>query len=383
MSDLFTEVEHEGFFAGIGSSLGKALLGLVLFLGSFVVHWWNEGRAVDRYKTLEQGAKDVIATESYSTANAGKLVYVSGDMQLKTPAMDKDFKVQASDAMKLVRQVEMYQWHEKKETKTRKNLGGEKVKETTYRYTKKWANHQIDSNSFKLREGHANPRMDHKTVNFAAQGMSVAGYELTSSEINKLDNYKDLSLPQGVQVPKKIGAKSSSMGNALHVSSQGQSTPDSPAVGDYKISFKYIPQGKVSIIAQQSGKGFSPLMAETGELYEVRSGNLSADAIFKKAVDENKNLTWILRGVGLIFMAIGLAMIASPIEAVLDFIPFLGDMFGYVSGFFALIVALLLSSITIAVTWFAHRPMLSFAVGGAGVIIWLLVRMMQPKRQHA
>lgn len=383
MSDHFTEVEREGFFGGIGNSFGSALFGLVLFLASFGVHWWNEGRAVDRYEALEQGAKDVVVTQGYDAANANKLVHVTGETEVKSAALDKAFNVQTNDSMKLIRNVEMYQWKETKRTRTEENLGGEKVKRTTYSYDKKWSNHAINSSNFKKRNGHENPKMEHKSKTFYGDDILLKDYEISNRDIDKLDNLSQLPLPKNASVPKNIGESSSKSGNYLFVSKSGASSMGNPSVGDYRISFKHTPKGTISVVAQQSGYGFSPYMTKTGELYEVRSGNMSADAIFKKAASENSTFTWILRGVGLLVMTIGLAMVASPIRAVLDFIPFLGNMFGAVSGFFALIVSLLLSSITIAVSWFAHRPMLSIMIAGAGIGVWFLARMMQPKKQGA
>jgi len=43
------------WFSRIGESIKGLLFGGVLFLGSFPLIWWNEGRAVQTYESLQEG----------------------------------------------------------------------------------------------------------------------------------------------------------------------------------------------------------------------------------------------------------------------------------------------------------------------------------------
>jgi len=51
--DQVTEVTREGWFSRIVGSLKSVLVGLVLFLASFPLLWWNEGRAVQTARSLD------------------------------------------------------------------------------------------------------------------------------------------------------------------------------------------------------------------------------------------------------------------------------------------------------------------------------------------
>ncbi len=72
----FQEVTHESWFARIGGAIKGVVVGLVIFAVSFPLLFWNEGRAVQRYKTLVEGAGAVVsaAADSVDAANEGALV---------------------------------------------------------------------------------------------------------------------------------------------------------------------------------------------------------------------------------------------------------------------------------------------------------------------
>ena len=125
--DSFTEITSESWFSRIGGAIKGIVIGLVLFIASFPVLFWNEGRAVKRYKTLNEGAGSVISLPEASILpeNEGMLVHVSGQAITDEIISDTEFEV-AVTAIKLKRKVEMYQWNEKKKRKTRKKLGGGK-----------------------------------------------------------------------------------------------------------------------------------------------------------------------------------------------------------------------------------------------------------------
>ena len=78
--DSFTEVTHESWFSRIGGAIKGFLVGLLLFVVAFPLLFWNEGRAVKRYKTLKEGGGAVVSvtSESVDPDNAGKLIHTTG-----------------------------------------------------------------------------------------------------------------------------------------------------------------------------------------------------------------------------------------------------------------------------------------------------------------
>ena len=53
----------------------------------------------------------------------------------------------------------MYQWREDKKVETNKSVGGTEEAVTTYSYKKVWSTSSINSQEFRVREGHGNPAM--------------------------------------------------------------------------------------------------------------------------------------------------------------------------------------------------------------------------------
>ena len=155
MPDTFTEVSSRSWFSRIGDSIKGIFFGFLLILGAIVLLWWNEGRAIRRIKTLREGLQAVIpvSADSVDSANAGKLVQMSGLATTTETLADYEFGVSAN-ALKLERDAEMYQWVETEKTHTQKNLGGGTTTTKTYDYQQGWRSGRIDSNHFKHPEGH-------------------------------------------------------------------------------------------------------------------------------------------------------------------------------------------------------------------------------------
>ena len=108
--DTFTEVTTESWLGRIGGAFKGIIVGLVLFIAAFPVLFWNEGRAVRRYKTLNEGAGILISVPEarVMSKNDGKLVHVSGMAVTDEILADPEFEP-AVNAIKLKRKVEMYQ----------------------------------------------------------------------------------------------------------------------------------------------------------------------------------------------------------------------------------------------------------------------------------
>src|SRR5258707_5575313 len=157
--DSVTEVTHTGWLQRIVQSFVGAVIGVLLVIGSIVLLWWNEGRAVDAIRALDQGARQLVEANAPAVdpANNNKLVHLSGAMTTPASARDTAFGVGSDDLLRLRRTVEMFQWTEQKSTRTQKNLGGSETTETTYSYRKEWSDHPVDSAHFHEAGGDRNP----------------------------------------------------------------------------------------------------------------------------------------------------------------------------------------------------------------------------------
>ena len=138
--DNFSEVSTQSWFSRIGDSIKGILFGGVLAVVAVLVLFWNEGRAVNRAQALKEGGGAVVAVdaERVDPANDGKLVHLSGLATTTETLADGEFGI-VTNALKLRRNAEMYQWKEITSQSKGKNLGGSETTRTTYSYDKMWS----------------------------------------------------------------------------------------------------------------------------------------------------------------------------------------------------------------------------------------------------
>lgn len=179
----------------VGQSFKGILFGFVLIIASIALLFWNEGKTIKREKALtETGSVAVsVKSDSIDAANEDKVIHLSGDVTTDSILSDPDFNVNIN-ALKLVRNVEMYQWKENQETKKERTSGGGEKEVTTYTYSKTWSPTLIDSSAFK-EAGHENPvAMPFVSEEFVAANANLGAFSLTSEQIENLGPEEELDV---------------------------------------------------------------------------------------------------------------------------------------------------------------------------------------------
>lgn len=375
MSDSFSVVSSESWFSRIIGSIKGVLFGLVLFVAAFPVIYWNEGRAVRTAKSLTEGLGAVVpvAADKIDGTKEGKLVHVSGAVKTTAQLADDEFPVRA-DGVKLLRNVEMYQWKEHESTESRKKVGGGTETVTTYDYKKEWATGRIDSGNFKKLEGHENPPAppyDSKT--FTASPVTVGAFTMSDEQISQLTDSESLPVEAAAaeKLPAAMKGKTQVKEGMFYMAKE----PSAPEVGDVRVSYRVVKPATVSLVGVQKASTFAPYQAKAGDaILLVETGTHTAQEMFKTAQERNAILTWILRAVGFFMMFLGIFMLFRPVAVMADVLPLFGTMLGAGIGLFAFLGAAILSIVTIAVAWLVVRPVLGVAliVVAGGGLFWLL-----------
>ncbi len=362
--DRYTETTHTGYLQNIGNSLKGALFGIIFLIGSVVLLWWNEGNSVaaaDAIKEVQQKVV-VLSTPTYDPAAEGKAVHVSGEVKPSAPVSDPAFNV-TTDALRLKRHVQMYQWREDRRTESRDKLGGGTETVTTYSYRKEWSTIPQNSSGFKHPEGHANPPMPYRDRTFEIDGQ-MGDFHLSKEMMSEIEATRTLSL---THLPQTLG-EAANHGTFLYIGEN----PAKPQVGDIKITYTYAEPGRYTFVAEERGKNLIPYTAENGRtLVFVRAGNVSPEKIFKEELKNNALFTWLWRGAGLLIMYLAFLMLMGPVSAFAKVIPVLGHVVEYGSALIAGILTLILGLIVIALAWMGARPMLSLALIAAvvGIVV--------------
>lgn len=382
MSDQFREMTSVSWFGRIKGAVIGVLVGLVLVVAMVAILFWNEGRAVTTARSLAEGAGAVVSVpaDAVDPANEGKLVHTSGPVTTSESLDDWDFAISAK-GVRLVREVEMYQWVEKSKSETTTKLGGGEETVTTYSYAKEWQDRQIDSSEFKQASAHENPQMEIEGRSFQIDQGELGGFLLDEPVLDLIGNAETLAVK-----PSQVAAIQAAYGGDGSVSvANGRiflgGSSSSPGIGDYRIGYRLVPLGDISVIGRQTGSTFSPYQTVAGdELLMVDSGKVAAEKMFADAVSANTIITWLVRAGCLLLLGLGFGLLLGPLGVLADVIPFIGSIVRLGTGLIAIVLALLVGTLTIALAWFWCRPLLAIGIVVVGLaVVFVLTRLGQRK----
>lgn len=360
-----------------------AILGGIFAVAAFPTLFFNEGRAVKTAKALKEGAASVVpvkATE-VDSANEGKFVHVSGTADTPETLADQEFGVSAN-AIRLIRNIEMYQWKEEQEEVSREGADGRSSRETEYSYKKVWSPTHIDSSKFNDSVNHANPAaFPFRGVTYEAKEVFVGEYRLPESLVQKISQPEQIVVDvstvtelHGGSVRPLGGTPASATG--FYWSTDSDATQDAPQIGDVRIQFSATYATDVSVMAQQAGTSFRPFETHSGRQLNMLSLGLhSPESMIEKAETENTVLTWGLRVLGSVLSMLGIGLILSPVAKMTDRIPVLGKLVGMGTALIAVVVGGALSLFTIGTAWLFYHPLIAIPLMAFGVaLLWFALR---------
>lgn len=377
----YTETTTTSWFTRIKNALIGILIGFVLIVASIYFLFWNEGRAIQTYRSLVEGAGLAVSIDSAAVdaANEGKLVHISGPVKAVGTVADDQFGIEAAGALAISREVEMYQWVEKSESKTEKNLGGSEETTTTYSYAREWTSRRVDSSDFKIPAGHENPGFAVNGTSIVVDSATVGAFTLDGNRVANLGDEKQIRLND---VDLERIANNIATGKPLRLN-QGDiylgNSATSPQIGDMKIRFERTDLAEASFIGAQKGESIVGYTTSNGrELLLGAAGKQDAAAMFEQAQRENTMIAWLIRVGGLLGLFIGFKLMTMILPVLGDVIPFIGSIIGFGTSLLALIFTLIVGPIVIAIGWFAYRPLLSIAIIAVGLLLagglWYLRR---------
>ncbi len=301
----------------------------------------------------------------------------------KEVLLDPEFQVSAQ-ALRLKRKVEMYQYEERKESETRKKTGGGSETIDTYYYDEVWDEDFHDSSRFEDHSyrGSNPPRKPIDSFTWQAEAVALGAFALSRDQVGQINTWKELPPPAEAATP--VIALPGNLQSTREGWYAGTGTPSAPQIGDVRISFQSVGPSEVTVVAMQMGDRLVDWTTAQGNPFnELRVGLLSKPAMFERLRTENTLLTWGLRFGGFLLMAIGLAMLFSPLVALADVIPFIGNLVGAGVALFAGLMAFGLSLFTIAVAWVAHRPIVGVPLLLGALLCFFLVAKAGKKRKAA
>lgn len=368
----YTETTSRSWFSRMSGGFKAIFIGLLLVIGMVVMLFWNEGRAVKTAKALAEGAAAVISVDATAPdpANEGKIVHIAGNVTPNGAPQDTALGISAPGAVALERSVEMYQWREVRRSETRTKIGGGEETVTTYSYEKVWSPSPISSSNFKIPAGHHNPAFPWPGETFTIPSVSLGGFQISGSRAASIASSQPVALD-----PRQIAAVSRAASNGGRYGRNANGIiyfgdPQTPQIGDYRISFAIKSLSQASFVAAQQGSTLVPYETSNGrEIFLSQPGINEASAMFDDAITSNTVFTWFLRILGLVLMYVGFRLMLSIIGIAGDVIPFIGSILRMGTGIVAFVLTALLGPLIIALGWFAYRPLLSIGIMMVGLTV--------------
>lgn len=375
-----TQIDQRSWFQRMGSSLKGIFTGLVLFIIAFPLLIWNEGRDIQIDRSLREGASLVKSIDAtvVDPQRDGKLIHFTSEARTPSVLTDEAFAI-SENALKLKRTVEIYQWTEEQQTSTVEKIGGSSETSTTYSYKQIWSEQLIDSSTFQDKVNYSNPQ-NKILENFeqAASPVSVGVYTLPDRLVSSLADYERLNLANDllISLPYAQQEQWQIFNNYIYQSAD----PTNPQIGDARIWYQIIKPGLVSVIAQQNGENLQAYQTKNGKSIEmIRIGEVSAEEMFAGALQANRLTSWIIRFLAFMFMFLGLNTLLAPLTILVSVIPFFAKILRFGTKLLSGVIALLLSLVTIGITWLIYRPLIGVMVLFLAILVIIIFSRLKKK----
>lgn len=373
----YTETTTTSYGQRLAGSAKGMIGGLLVFIIGTGLLWWNEGRTVRTAKAIGDAASHVESVADVSRVDAslnGKLIHASAFADTKDTLTDDMFGVRER-AIKLDRKVEYYQWVEHSQTKKRDKVGGGEETITTYTYEQEWVKKPVNSSNFKeSRYRNANRVLSQvEERNEMAQHVTFGAYTLPGSFVTSISGSEPVEVRMTEEqrftwderlhmLMPKVNTETSLVHTSANTVYLGLS-PNSPQVGDVRVTFTKVPPADISLIAQVDGSTFKAYRAKNGQSFSrVQMGTVSADEMIEQARSENNMLTWVLRVIGILLVVGGLKGMFGLLPMLFKVLPFLGSIVDAGVGLVSWILGLAWSLIIIAIAWLVFRPIIGISL---------------------
>lgn len=283
----------------------KMALGVALVLVGVVLLLWNDNIGIFSPTSLMWGKQVVISVPNAPAdfKNNSQLIHISGkpvnSVNLQDPLLGYSDKV-----IRMERQIEMFQWTQKEESKSETLPDGTERQIVTYTYKPEWSRDLIDSNGFKDAVAHRNP------VNMPLNGLIGKASEVTVGDFRLSPELIEM-IPSGEPVDLSTLDLTNIQTSAQKpVHHQGiyimvGENPDQPAIGDVRIKMIATNPQMISVIAQQGDNMLRPLAVSGGQpMALVVLGDVSAKMMLG---DGRKSMlmVWTIRVIALLMILIG------------------------------------------------------------------------------
>lgn len=331
-------------------SLQNLFIGMLVALIASILLITNEVDTIKHAQVMDQGANNVIsikADESINPANNGKLIFTSGMAMSMNSVKDNLFNV-STQGLRLWRIVQMYQWNEKEESSSSSSSS-----KKTY-YTKEWLNKYISSTD----TSHKNPIMPIIGDIINADTVSLGNFTLSYDLIAQIQNWQRISVSDA-NVPTQYNGKMKVVGDTLYLGKD----PNTPEIGDIKISFQYVDATLISVVAKQNGDILEPFGIDDNTIAIIESGIHTVEDLFQSDKKMSTFSSWNFRIGGFAFMFVAAFILQTSLINLLNKIAGTNTLRNLNSKKVTILLGSIMSLLAMAFGWvIAYVPFVKYII---------------------
>ncbi len=400
-----TKTTHTSYWQKIAWSFWSLIFWFLLFIWSFVLLFWNEGR-----QDLSKIAINAIEVESWDEVSDNDFVAMYWDV--KTDSKIWDEYIKSWKYLLFSRNVEMYSWKEISHTETKDNVWWSTDTTTTYSYEKDWTSSPADSSKFQ-EKWHNNPVMSIKPKTIYANNVKLWKYKIYMNKIT-LPWSRNLELDKKILRSDIVNMKSTWNVSSTWINNspktmtinlwnwqiwtivlwEAKKTWDkkeeknevslwneqyiflwkwdinSPKVWDVRISYSVIDSDQEALVFWVVKNDSVRKYVDTkwNEIYRMFLWMTKWEAIKTMHTEHVKSM-WMFRIIWLIMMRVWLQMMLSLASALASVVPFLWKLTWWIVKVITFVVALSLSILTIILSMILHSIVALVIV----LVIWLWI----------
>ncbi|MBQ9024620.1 MAG: TMEM43 family protein [Bacilli bacterium] len=344
--------------------------GLILLVVGIGILWNNEGRAVKTQSAINEAKKTFIQVKSdkVDSKNEGKLIATKGKIdETSLDDLKDDIFAITTKAVKLKRNVEMYQWSEE---------CTEEDEKTKCTYEKVWESDLLDSSEYK-EAGHDNPSdIPYESEEYYSDDVKMGAFIIPEELVKQLKYDKKVNNEKLVE--QYNNTKENIKVDGKYLTNVKE---DGPQIGDIRISYLYTNAKNVSVMGVQTDDTFEAFTSKKGkDIYTIVEGNKTGTQILESMTKANKNIKWFLRILGVAFIIGAFSSMFNFITTLANKVPILGNIVSGATSIVSIVLGLGLALLIIAIAWFRFRPILSIVLIVIVIALIVLLRMYQPKK---
>lgn len=176
-----------------------------------------------------------VGHASVDAGNEGRRVSIRGPLEVDEPPRDADLGIEARDALVLLREVAMLQWHE--------DCAGERCS-----HRLDWSPGPIRSSGFREPQGHDNPvDMPFANARFEAGEVRLGAFGIDAGDW--MAGIEAVDFPVRIaQLPPNLAATFRECAGALCTGDEA-----APAAGDLRVRYRVVPAGPRNLVGLQRG----------------------------------------------------------------------------------------------------------------------------------